>query len=238
VGEEVDKLIDEYNKIEENTWEQIQTKQVLLAKIEIAARNSVIRESEGVKKKMGEKFLQDVKIEHDRLAATEPAALAFEPESSLLKRIWRIAEENREGFTRYIYGLTKPSLKPAKMAIEWKSRKEGWEEGKKEEELNKANAYCVAYPETQNFFGWSGLKQAFNIAMNQSEIIGGWFHKGKYYFDSVRIYQTKAAAVEASIRQDQIGYYAVRGGYKEIRDSETMKLYPEYTRLGKKYGKE
>lgn len=70
--------------------------------------------------------------------------------------------------------------------------------------------YCVADAETQNAFGMEGLKRAIIYANDEGKgIIGGWFYSGdgKFYFDSVRLYQNLMSAWEAARRNRQIGFY-------------------------------
>ena len=79
--------------------------------------------------------------------------------------------------------------------------------------------YCVAYRETQNKFGREGLNFAVQHARENNRIVGGWFNKGKFYFDSVRIYHNQSAAVNAARKNEQIGIYNLsRNEYIPIMD--------------------
>jgi hypothetical protein len=74
--------------------------------------------------------------------------------------------------------------------------------------------FCVAYAATQNQHGQAGLHNCVVHAQgpNGSGIIGGWYNgaNNQYYFDSVRIYTTRVAAVEAARLNRQIGIYDLR----------------------------
>lgn len=102
--------------------------------------------------------------------------------ASLSDQIWKISqqEKNKQGFTIYTYGLDKP-----------------------------VSGYCVAYSDTQNYFGRDGLDRAIEHAQTHSQIIGGWRAGTKTYFDSVRVFHTKEAAVEAAIIENQLAFYDI-----------------------------
>jgi hypothetical protein len=126
------------------------------------------------------------------------------PPLSLEDQIWIISQSNPKGFTRYTYGLDKP-----------------------------VEGYCVAYEATQNCFGKEGLKKALAHAQTASQIIGGWENEydRQYYFDSVRVYHNDAtgriAAIEAAIRERQIGFFDLSGQYVPIRGNDG-RLLPTY----------
>lgn len=71
--------------------------------------------------------------------------------------------------------------------------------------------YCVAYDATQNQFGHAGCVFVMNHAAGPggSNIVGAWFNPGNnnYYFDSVKKYTTREAAVEAAKKEQQIAIY-------------------------------
>jgi hypothetical protein len=121
---------------------------------------------------------------------------------SLEEQIWQISQKpaNASGFTRFIYGLNRP-----------------------------ARGYCVAYVDTQNYFGKAGLRKALAHAQTHAQIIGGWAHLGEFYFDSVRVYHTERAAIEAAIRESQIGYYDLTGRYVQMMSGG--KLLPRYQKM-------
>ena len=100
--------------------------------------------------------------------------------SSLSDQIWDISQksQNKNGFTVYTYGLNAP-----------------------------VKGFCVAYSDTQNYFGRDGLNKAIEHAQEHFQVVGGWMEDGKTYFDSVRVFQTKEAAVEAAIIENQIAFY-------------------------------
>lgn len=69
--------------------------------------------------------------------------------------------------------------------------------------------FCVAYKETQNQFGAVGLHNAYVHASGPggSGIIGMWYNTPHFYFDSVRAYASRAAAMKAAVENGQIGIY-------------------------------
>jgi fructokinase len=85
--------------------------------------------------------------------------------------------------------------------------------------------FCVAFAATQNQFGPQGLDFVLAHAQgpNGKGIVGGWFNQGQYYFDSVSIYTTRVAAVEAAKVNGQIGIYNLRTGhYEPIMEGESF----------------
>lgn len=121
--------------------------------------------------------------------------------ASLSDQIWEISQQkkNHQGFTIYTYGLDKP-----------------------------VSGYCVAYSDTQNYFGRDGLDRAIEHAQTHSQIIGGWKTGSNTYFDSVRVFHTKEAAVEAAIIENQLAFYDISGTreitiLEEEKDGETIK---------------
>jgi hypothetical protein len=120
---------------------------------------------------------------------------------TLEDQIWQISLQNPAGFTRYTYGLNAP-----------------------------AQGYCVGYIDTQNCFGRYGLKRALAHAQTHSQVIGGWRHGGRYYFDSVRVYITENAAIEAAIRERQIGYFDLAGHYRQVMNNAGQ-LLPQFQAL-------
>jgi hypothetical protein len=69
--------------------------------------------------------------------------------------------------------------------------------------------FCVAYQATQNNFDFAGLNASMAHAQgpNGSGIIGAWSHAGTIYYDSVKKYTTRTAAVEAAIEEGQLAIY-------------------------------
>lgn len=69
--------------------------------------------------------------------------------------------------------------------------------------------FCVAYEATQNQHGLLGLNfsMAHALGPNGSGIIGAWTHLGNVYYDSVKKYSTRPAAVEAAKKERQIAIY-------------------------------
>jgi hypothetical protein len=79
--------------------------------------------------------------------------------------------------------------------------------------------FCVAYAETQNQFDRPGLNFAVEHARGHDRIVGGWLSKGKFYFDSVRIYHDHAAAENAARKNGQIGIYDLsKKAYTDIME--------------------
>lgn len=107
---------------------------------------------------------------------------------SLEDKIWIIAQEprNAKGFTIDIRRMRKCT-----------------DEG-----------FCVAYAATQKEHGRRGLAKALAHAQgpNGSGLVGGWYNEENrtYYFDSVKVYSTRIAAVNAAMRNRQIGIYDLR----------------------------
>ena len=69
--------------------------------------------------------------------------------------------------------------------------------------------FCVAYAATQNNQGLAGLglSMAHANGPNGSGIIGAWSHGGRIYYDSVKKYTTRVAAVKAAQKEGQIAIY-------------------------------
>lgn len=47
---------------------------------------------------------------------------------------------------------------------------------------------CVAYAETQGSHSFEYLEAVINHALEHGKHVGGWSYKGKYYFDSVKVF--------------------------------------------------
>jgi hypothetical protein len=119
---------------------------------------------------------------------------------SVEDKIWIIAQEtaNANGFTVDVHRMRKCA-----------------DEG-----------FCVAYAETQQEHGRRGLANALAHAQgpNGSGIVGGWHNaqNKNYYFDSVRVYSTRVAAVSAAVHNRQIGIYDLRTqNYIPIMDEKS-----------------
>ena len=69
--------------------------------------------------------------------------------------------------------------------------------------------FCVAYAATQNNHDLAGLTQSMIHANgpNGSGIIGAWSHGTQIYYDSVKKYTTRVAAVNAAQKERQIAIY-------------------------------
>lgn len=69
--------------------------------------------------------------------------------------------------------------------------------------------FCVAYHATQNNFGLAGLTASMAHANgpNGSGIVGAWSNTGVVYYDSVKKYTSRNAAVQAAIKEEQLAIY-------------------------------
>ena len=72
--------------------------------------------------------------------------------------------------------------------------------------------FCAAYRATQNNIGLEGLEESMEHALGPcgSGIIGTWSHAGSVYFDSVKRYTTRTAAVGAAQRERQLAIYNLK----------------------------
>jgi hypothetical protein len=79
--------------------------------------------------------------------------------------------------------------------------------------------FCVAYAATQGQFGAIGAQAALTHATGPagSGIVGAWRNPAdaNYYFDSVKKYITREAAVEAAKKEAQIAIYNLNTGNVE-----------------------
>lgn len=70
---------------------------------------------------------------------------------------------------------------------------------------------CVAYNETQNSFGETGLLFVINHAKTTNNIVGGWLNdeNGLYYYDSVKVFKNSELkkAIEFAKEQKQIALF-------------------------------
>ena len=71
--------------------------------------------------------------------------------------------------------------------------------------------YSVAYAATQNGFGNDGLRAAIDHAesLEGGGVVGGWLNQqnGRYYFDSVRLFTDRAAALAFARENDQLAIW-------------------------------
>jgi fructokinase len=98
----------------------------------------------------------------------------------LIERVWDYSLNNPEGFTIDI-----ESFKPITKGI------------------------AVAYLETQNSHSKESINKVIIHAKNNENTIGGWLEKNLYYFDSVKIFETKdlEKAIEFAKEQKQIAIF-------------------------------
>ena len=77
--------------------------------------------------------------------------------------------------------------------------------------------FCVGYAATQGNHDPHGLELSMTHANgpNGSGIIGAWSHAGRVYYDSVKKYSTRAAAVQAAIKEKQIAIYNLKTNRQE-----------------------
>lgn len=98
------------------------------------------------------------------------------------KAVKRIASENPEGFT-----ISTETL-----------------------EHVKADAWVVAYKETQDSFGDQGLRKAFDFARDHQKVFGGWRSGGKYYFDASMLIADKEEAIRVAKENNQLAIYNIK----------------------------
>jgi len=77
--------------------------------------------------------------------------------------------------------------------------------------------FCVASHETQDQHDDGGLLFSFTHAMGTkgAGIIGAWSYNGVVYYDSVKQYSTRVAAVQAAQKEKQIAIYNLNTGMVE-----------------------
>jgi hypothetical protein len=75
------------------------------------------------------------------------------------------------------------------------------------------NGWVVAMKETQNSFGLSGLQRALEVAINTSQVIGGWKEQERFYWDAVLIFENEQDATNAGIENEQIAIYNIETNY-------------------------
>lgn len=98
----------------------------------------------------------------------------------LVAAIKAIASKNSDGFTVIL-----PTLQHAK---------KGW---------------VVALAETQDSFGDQGLIKVIETAQRLQTAIGGWEHKGKFYYDAVLLLEDKDEAIRIGRENGQIGIFNI-----------------------------
>lgn len=69
--------------------------------------------------------------------------------------------------------------------------------------------FAVAYKETQDSFGDSGLMKVIEHAREHNNIVGGWYNSDndKYYYDSIVIIDNKDDAINFGKNQEQIAIF-------------------------------
>ena len=98
----------------------------------------------------------------------------------LIERVWVYSLNNPQGFTIDI-----KSFKPITKGI------------------------SVAYLDTQNSHDKESVKKVIEHALKNDNIVGGWLENELYYFDSVKIFETKdlEKAIEFAKEQKQIAIF-------------------------------
>lgn len=98
----------------------------------------------------------------------------------LIERVWIHSLNNPQGFT-----IDLTSFKPITKGI------------------------AVAYLETQNSHSKESIKKVIIHAKNNEKTLGGWLEDNLYYFDSVRIFETRdlEKAIEFAKEQKQIAIF-------------------------------
>jgi hypothetical protein len=90
----------------------------------------------------------------------------------------------------------------------------------------------VAHQTTQNCFGIMGFMKAFIHARMNNQILGGWYHQGRFYFDSCKIFSNREEAIKFGIENEQIAIFDL-DNLEEIRlptaDSKACK--PTYNEI-------
>jgi len=78
--------------------------------------------------------------------------------------------------------------------------------------------FCVAYSATQDCHDTDGLKKCMDHATGAegSGIVGAWQHNACVYYDSVKKYATRQAAVDAAQKQRQLAIYNL--GTQQVED--------------------
>lgn len=101
----------------------------------------------------------------------------------LIERVWDYSQNNPEGFTISLDTMQTPST-----------------------------GYCVAYEETQNSHGKESLERVINHAIAHNNFVGGWLNEenGKYYFDSIRIFDDFEEAREFAKANRQIAFFDLK----------------------------
>lgn len=74
----------------------------------------------------------------------------------------------------------------------------------------------VAYAETQDAFGLKGFVKAFIHSRYNDNILGGWYHKDRFYFDSCRVFEDLTEAIEFGKLNGQIAIFDL-DNLREIR---------------------
>jgi len=109
---------------------------------------------------------------------------------TLIELVWKIAEENRQGFTIYL-----PSCEPV------------------------AKGWAIANSETQNSFGIEGLRAVIVYAWDRNRIVGGWFDSrdGQFYFDAVIVEDDQDKAMIMMVLHNQKGIFNLET-FDELRN--------------------
>lgn len=110
---------------------------------------------------------------------------------TLFDRVLEYSKNNPNGFT-----LNIENFKPVKFGV------------------------IVAFKETQNSFGESGLQNVIDHAVRTEKMVGGWLNveNGLYYFDSVKVFKNSELneAIQFGIENEQIAIFDLTN-LKEIR---------------------
>jgi hypothetical protein len=74
----------------------------------------------------------------------------------------------------------------------------------------------VAHAQTQNAFGFNGFVKAFIHARMHDQVFGGWYHNGKFYFDSCKVFTNREEAIRFGKENNQIAIFDL-DNLQEIR---------------------
>ena len=114
--------------------------------------------------------------------------------SNLTSEILKFASDNKSGYT-----LNIRTLQPV------------------------TSGYIVSYKATQNSFKAADVQRVIEHALKHDGIIGGWFNEKnkRYYFDSNKIFNNLAKAINFAIENEQIAIFDIDNMH-EIRLDEKL----------------
>lgn len=98
----------------------------------------------------------------------------------LIERVWEYSQNNPQGFTISLETMQAPTV-----------------------------GYCVAYEETQDSHDRDSLERVINHAKAHDNYVGGWLNEenGRYYFDSIKIFDLLDDAKSFAKANQQIAIF-------------------------------